>query len=693
MRILGPILNWETLALAVSVGIGGAIALLLLRRLLGWMLGPIFVWETVRLARKGHTFWLRGIFALLFLAMLYTSKPDVESFTPDQEFLVPTTWPLNPYQSGISFAQPTATELFNHFAEEFSNAFLLTLAIGMLLITPMYFATTISEEKERRSIDFLLTTHVSSREIILGKLDARLLNLLGMLLAGLPVLALTQLWGGVDWLQILTGFATIVVAVICYGCISMFCSVAFARTRNAVLAAYGLVLLFSLITGLIGESSLASPIMRIIQPRNASPFVSYSQEDVRATVWSELFGSHGPPWVQQLTLLVLNLVIALIFLLAAILAFRFFARRHASVRRRVFAKRTAKTSAPIRVPHPLTVAVNPPVGSDPLVWKEHYLGRTWGGSFLNSTVWVYVYLLQGVLAVIVGLIVAWGVQNVMVRDLGVPFRAVTVLLCLLVLLSVGLRMASVVSREREQQTLVSLLTTPISSYRILRAKWLGTLLRSRRALAGLAAWYVMAGVVIQFDPYEWLLLPLTFLAHVWFVGNLALWLSVECRSTNRVYSIVLGVLLFIVGGAWITSYFQSQDASSPAGYYSYLRTSFRHHDAFDLFDDHERANVIDWLSPPQTWWRLMLRNVEEEEYLDNARQYMNSSDDQRWNVERARILGERKGVDGHIIGWLIYFGAGSFFAIMSLLRFGLLRPHIRPFRYRFLSQAHPALRR
>ncbi len=675
---------WEVLAIIAAASIGAAMTFLFLRRLLGWLLGPIFIWETVRLARKGHTFWLRVIFAFLFLAILYTSKPDIESIQPG------TLGSQSPTGQQY-YIQSDATTVFRQFAEEFSKAFMLTLAIGTMLVAPMYFATAISEEKQRRSIDFLLTTHANNREIVLGKFAARLLNLVGIILAGLPVLALTQLWGGVDWLQIVIGFGTIIVAVICYGCMSTFCSVAFARTRNAVLAAYGLVLLFNVIAAVIGEASFASPIMQLIRRRDI-PFITSTRGP---TIWSELFGRELSPLAEDLVFGVASLFVAWIFLLAAIRYFRYFARRHASIRGRVFARRSATTSATTRVPHPLTIAVNPPVGRDPMVWKEHYLGRTWGGTFLNSTLWVYVYLIQGILAVVVAFVVAYGVQHVIVRDLGYPFRLFTVLLALLVLLSVGLRMASVVSREREQQTLVSLLTTPVSSYRILRSKWVGTLLRSRRALTGLAVSFVLSGIIIQFDLYEWLLLPLTFLAHVWFVGNFGLWLSVECRSTNRAYSILLGLLLFVSGGAWITSYFVNRD-SNHGGYNYYGGRGYYGNGAgfFDdelAFRDHGQADICDWLNPPQTWWRLMIRNVEAKLYLESfARYYANAP---HWGEGEARQLEERKGIVGHVVGWLIYLGAGSFFAIMSYLRFCLMRPRIRPTSNWLIRMSHPALRR
>jgi ABC-type Na+ efflux pump permease subunit len=55
-------------------------------------------------------------------------------------------------------------------------------------LTPAYLASAIVQEKERRTIEFLLITDLSSREIVLGLAFSRLALLALVLLAGLPIL-------------------------------------------------------------------------------------------------------------------------------------------------------------------------------------------------------------------------------------------------------------------------------------------------------------------------------------------------------------------------------------------------------------------------------------------------------------------------------------------------------------------------
>src|SRR5438128_5283094 len=83
MRIGHLQFDSQSLGIALAAVVGVVVALVVIRRLLGWALGPVFVFETTRLARKGHTFWLRVAFALGMLALLYSIAPS-DSIAPSE---------------------------------------------------------------------------------------------------------------------------------------------------------------------------------------------------------------------------------------------------------------------------------------------------------------------------------------------------------------------------------------------------------------------------------------------------------------------------------------------------------------------------------------------------------------------------------------------------------------------------------
>src|SRR6185369_10587649 len=84
------------------------------------------------------------------------------------------------------------SSVVSQFAAEFFQAYVVELFIVMALLTPVYVAATISVEKERKTLEFLMATDLRNREIVFGKLASRVLTLMMYVLAGLPLIAFLQ---------------------------------------------------------------------------------------------------------------------------------------------------------------------------------------------------------------------------------------------------------------------------------------------------------------------------------------------------------------------------------------------------------------------------------------------------------------------------------------------------------------------
>ena len=85
-----------------------------------------------------------------------------------------------------------------NFSAAFFSMFAVLQLLAVVLIGPAMAAGTIAMERERRTIEYLFTTTLSNTEIVLGKLGARVLQIFYLVLAGLPVLALAMLLGGIS---------------------------------------------------------------------------------------------------------------------------------------------------------------------------------------------------------------------------------------------------------------------------------------------------------------------------------------------------------------------------------------------------------------------------------------------------------------------------------------------------------------
>ena len=83
--------------------------------------------------------------------------------------------------------------------------FAITQAIVLLVITPAVVSGVIVEEKQRKTLHYMLAEASSPiAEIVLGKLGrARLLQIGVFLAVGLPILSLLSLFGGVDPILVL----------------------------------------------------------------------------------------------------------------------------------------------------------------------------------------------------------------------------------------------------------------------------------------------------------------------------------------------------------------------------------------------------------------------------------------------------------------------------------------------------------
>src|SRR5262249_39200661 len=124
------------------------------------------------------------------------------------------------------------------FAESFFGTFMWIQFLVVILLTPAYTAAAIADEKDRKTLEFLLATDLENREIILSKWMSRMLNLSLLILAGLPVLSITQFLGGVDPDLVVAGFAGTAITMVSLAAISILNSVYAKKARDAIVLTY-----------------------------------------------------------------------------------------------------------------------------------------------------------------------------------------------------------------------------------------------------------------------------------------------------------------------------------------------------------------------------------------------------------------------------------------------------------------------
>jgi hypothetical protein len=104
----------------------------------------------------------------------------------------------------------------------------------MLFFAPLASATAVAHEKDRRTFVLLLMTDLSDLEVVLGKLAASLVQILTVLAAGVPVLVLCALLGGISFGQVANLFAVTAASGLAGGAMGLLVALWRDRTYQSV---------------------------------------------------------------------------------------------------------------------------------------------------------------------------------------------------------------------------------------------------------------------------------------------------------------------------------------------------------------------------------------------------------------------------------------------------------------------------
>jgi ABC-type transport system involved in multi-copper enzyme maturation permease subunit len=462
--------------------------------------GPHGFYDLVRLARNGRSAVVRIVYILALFAALagafYTSTP------PD------------------SRRREESINWNARIAERFSATILVVQNLAVLVLTPIYMAGSIHEERDKGTFTLLFTTDLTAGEIVRGKWLSRCVQVGSVILAGLPVLAMVQLWGGIDMPMILANFINTAVLLLCVGAFSLVIAVLNKSWLLTLAKTYGFLALgFS--TCLCMSSCFWGLPLLLIMPIGGG-------EDGYVLMWVAVFVSSA------------------VFGGLTVWCLRDAGRR--------LEKQRQEYTPPIKEEAAIGGGGNrfrrwPAVPESVVAWKECYLDRS---------VWhimpfaLLPFLLCVLLSYMTMHVAGPGVAEDRIDG---QLNEADALSCLFLLISVGVyilfvsfRLTGCIVRERQQRTLETILTLPIDSIAFLHQKLVGNLRRHW-------TWFVPAGVAWLFMVVLGhgrlaigLVLPFVILVHLGFFAALGMFLSVTCRSALSAYISLGLVLVFLLFG-------------------------------------------------------------------------------------------------------------------------------------------------
>lgn len=116
------------------------------------------------------------------------------------------------------------------------------------LIVPAITASSISGEKERQTFDIMLTTCMSPFSIVVGKVMSAVLRILFFVVAGMPIMALAFVVGGLSWSYLFYFVLTIILLSVLSGSIGILCSAICRRSITAVILSYAFYFVIYILT-------------------------------------------------------------------------------------------------------------------------------------------------------------------------------------------------------------------------------------------------------------------------------------------------------------------------------------------------------------------------------------------------------------------------------------------------------------
>jgi ABC-type transport system involved in multi-copper enzyme maturation permease subunit len=424
--------------------------------------------------------------------------------------------------------------------------FILTLTLVPGLVSP-----SIAEEKERKTLHYLLASRLGSGEIILGKLAARMLQYLVALTAGVPIFLILTLLGGFQPEWVFALYVMTLAMAYFLGGMSIFASTISKRTKQA-----------SNLAGLFAGAWFVGPIVlwvlraaRLI-PRPLQPVMDFLNTwlfDVSPTSlfagFAALAGSLDFDYLQVRAVQMIGLQFGYgtLFILLSILLLRPAYRRLDNPPRRLIDRLRGVRTVPRK---------HPAIGRWPVLWKECHTAPPAGiGRFFR---YFLVLFLLTCLCV--------GMFRLVSPVLGSRFgfaplppqllerhlewinnavRYITAVLYGFAGFLVAGSAATMISSEKERDTWDGLIGTRLEPKEIVLQKMAGAIYQQRWLLIPIAIVWTSGLVTGGLSPWSGLLVGFEVAIFLIFASAIGFWSSLLAKGTSEASSWAGGILLLV----------------------------------------------------------------------------------------------------------------------------------------------------
>lgn len=489
------------------------------------IVGPVFSREVATAPRHWRLYFLRA----LYVGALFG--------------LVVTAWLI------LLSSQPVRS--LGDLARFGALAFALIAPVQLALagaFSALLAAAAVAQEKDRRTFDLLLMTNLTNSELVVGKLLASMLSILMLILAGLPLLMMLTLLGGVSHGQVIKVFGVTLTTALAAGSLGSTISLWREKTFQS-LAMTALALMLWLVageavaTGALGDAWLGTPTSRwadAISPLRA--IVAASRPSLGNTPLLPTATWLGEP-VQAYMLG--SAAIALLLNLVAITRVRVWnPTQEATPRGDEESRHEAASGGALQHDVHSAPGRAREVWDNPILWREI---RTWA---YGKKVIVVRLAYAAIFAA-----TALALNNVLADNAGASYRSILAaaagpVVPLLILGMVLLNSLAVTSltNERDAKALDLLLVTDLTPKEIVYGKLGGICYNAKELIALPALLFVVCWWFDKLSTENLLLILGAFAVLCAFVAMLGVHAGMTYANSRSAVGVSLGTLLFLLLG-------------------------------------------------------------------------------------------------------------------------------------------------
>jgi len=506
------------------------------------LFGPFVRYELVAIARRTRLILWRSLYALILL------------------FILGWVYGTTLSSRGYSMWEATTVPIrkLAEFSEVFFTTFIIIQGLTAIFLAPGFMAEVIAEEKDRNRLQFLLATDLRNREIVFGKIAARIAYLFSFIFVGLPIIAMLPFFGGVDPAIVIASTLGILITIMGIMGLAIFATV-FAKTaKQATGTVTGLMFLYMLIAGsawlfeAFGYGGYRvvpfgrDPIIvrDVITWINAgNPISIISLISFNAFTGMPLEETMAWRLKQYATFHILILVL---FGMMGITRLRFVAAMQSGGAAGVTQTSSKREATPPE---------RPPVSDRPVLWKELHFS----GGLRNRTkperVVVGLLALASLIPAFCFVYAAINPAWARPEDMNVLLRVVTAAVACVFMLNSGAIASRSIAREKDRQTFDGLYLTGMDPREILWQKWLGAFASARWVFYWMLVTWMVA---VATGALHILAIPAmigSMLVYQSFMVSLGIRCSVRATNAEQANKKMHRMLMLIVLGVFVTMFF------------------------------------------------------------------------------------------------------------------------------------------